>query len=267
MPELPDVERFKRYFNSTSLHKTIDSIEVHHRRVLENVSPRFLQESLAGASFEETARIGKYLFARISKKRGWLVLHFGMTGYLKYFQSAGDGPEHERMLILFENGYSLAYVCRRLLGKISITASPEKYAADTGLGPDAAAISREQFAELFSGGRGTVKSALMNQKKITGLGNIYTDELLFQAGVHPETKKSELSRETVNRLYKKRGEILGTAIDNNAEIDQFPSFYLLPHREKDAKCPNCGGQIKKIKVGGRGTFFCPACQKKRKPPA
>jgi formamidopyrimidine-DNA glycosylase len=263
MPELPDVERFKQYFNATSLHKTITEVEVHHRRVLENVSAGFLRESLAGASFAETERIGKYLFARLTlQSETWLVLHFGMTGYLKYFQSPGDNPEHERLLVSFENGYFLAYVCQRLLGKISITASPEKYAADTGLGPDAASISREQFARLFSGGRGAVKSALMNQKKIAGLGNIYTDELLFQARVHPETEKTSLSRETKNMLYEKMGEILSTAIDNNADVGRFPSSYLLPHREKNAKCPNCGGYVKKIKVGGRGTFFCPACQSK-----
>ena len=279
MPELPDVEVFKKYLESTALHKRIISVDIQHSRVLENIEPQELKTRLAGRSFTGTDRKGKYLFVSTvkggtrlmeppGKNRGedepplWLVLHFGMTGYLKYFQEKEGMPEHTRVLFTFENNYHLSYVCQRLLGKVTFSSSPDEYSNEISLGIDASEITLDQFKGIFGSGRGTVKTLLMNQTIIAGLGNIYTDEILFQSGIHPKSGKNKLSDRDIERLYKKMKYVLETADGIQAKPEEFPSSFLIPRREEGEACPKCGGKIQKIRVSGRGTFFCSSCQKK-----
>jgi formamidopyrimidine-DNA glycosylase len=149
-----------------------------------------------------------------------------------------------------------------MLGKVGLTDSIRDYISDAGLGPDALQINYETFSNLLSKGRGTVNSALMNQKLISGLGNIYTDEILYQSGVHPETKKQELTDSIIKKLYRTMDYVLQRAIENNADPEKLPSGFIIPRRHKEGTCPNCGSKLKTIKIGGRSTYFCPRCQKK-----
>jgi formamidopyrimidine-DNA glycosylase len=260
MPELPDVEVFRRYLNSTALHKKISGIEVRTKKILEGVSARTLRDRLAGRSFSATGRRGKYLFARLEGD-GWLVEHFGMTGELKYFQDPADEPDHTRMLLLFNNGYRLAYVNVRLLGKIAWAKTIEEFADGHNLGPDALEIGRDDFAGILEKKRGSLKAALMNQSDLSGIGNIYSDEILFQAGLHPQSEPRDLDRETVNRLHRTMRRVLKTAIGNKADPEKFPRGYLTGKREEGADCPRCGGKIERLKISGRSAYFCPGCQK------
>ena len=123
----------------------------------------------------------------------------------------------------------------------------------------------EAFRKILSGSRASIKGALMNQSLIAGLGNVYTDEILFQAGIHPKTKANELEEGDVKRLYRKmRKEVLPTVIDRRADPARFPEEYLTPCRKKGANCPRCGSELKQIKVSGRTAYLCPECQQSRR---
>ncbi len=122
MPELPDVEVFRKYLNRTSLHRSIDHVEVKSGEILEDISERSLRSHVKGDSFDSTARHGKYLFARLHKN-GWLVFHFGMTGYFNYLKNEKNEPDNTRVRFDFNNGYHLAFVLQRKLGRISLAKS------------------------------------------------------------------------------------------------------------------------------------------------
>lgn len=262
MPELPDVEARKRYVDSTALHKKISSFELTAPQLLTGTSPIALSSSITDRTLEETARHGKFLFIRLDSGK-YLVLHFGMTGDLAYFKDEGDTPEYTCLQLDFTNGYHLAYTAPRKLGQLGLTDSLQGFLEAKSLGPDALSISRGEFEKLFARGRGAVKSVFMNQKKIAGVGNIYADEILFQAGIHPKTDKKAVSSEEIVLLYDTMMDVLTTSIDKNAEVPRLPEGYLLPHRDEDDTCPRCGGPVKRIEVSGRGTYFCPKCQKKK----
>ncbi len=262
MPELPDVEIFTRYFKKTALHKTIGEVRVNTAKVLDRVSSRELRQSLESKSFAEARRHGKYLLARFVKQRGWLALHFGMTGYLEYFKDNSRTPRHSRVEFLFRNGYRLAFCNQRLLGKAALVDSPEQLKGKKDLGPDAGRLNKDEFRALIRGSRGAVKPALMDQKRLAGLGNIYSDEILFQARVHPKAQSGRLSGAQADRIHEKMRKVVDIAVRKKADPQRVPRDFLLPHRDTDRICPSCGGRFKKIKVSGRSSTYCPRCQKK-----
>ena len=262
MPELPDVQVYANYLNSTALHQKITGFDVE-TSVLDSVSKQTLSRRLKGASFESTRRHGKYLFIELDSK-GWLGLHFGMTGFLKYYKQNDEKPEHTRLLVDFENGYHLAYDLRRKLGKIFVTEKPDEFIKKNYLGPDPFAddINLKFFRELLARKRGSIKSALMDQSMMAGIGNVYTDEILFQAGIHPKSNVPDLSDDQIKTIFNKMKTVLKTAIDRKANPENMPKSYLLPHRNPDTPCPKCDGTINKITVSGRATYFCPKHQSK-----
>jgi len=259
MPELPDVEVFRRYFAATALHKKITKVEVHHQKILEAVSSRRLKKALEGRSFKKTSRHGKYLFAELDSGDA-LVLHFGMTGFLKYYKKAGQKPEHDRLTLHLENDYQLAYANQRLLGRVFLTSQQDRFIENQELGPDALDLGLAEFASILEGGRGAAKTTLMNQKRLAGLGNIYTDEIFFQSRIHPKESVKTLTKKQLETLFENMQEVLNTAIEAQADPKQMPEEFLLPHREEGEPCPRCGGEVKKVKLSGRSTYFCPACQ-------
>ena len=259
MPELPDVEVFREYFNSTALHQKIVEIRVEHNKVLEAISGRRLKDALSGRSFETTDRRGKYLFAQTDDDVV-LVLHFGMTGYLLYAKSPGPEDEHIRVLFSFENDYNLGYVCQRLLGKVAVTDSVKDFVASRQLGPDALDISLEDFKQVLKDARGSLKSTLMNQSRLAGLGNVYTDEVLFHARLHPATTAGDLSESDLKKLHRNMQKVLNKTIEKQADPAGMPRSYMLPHRGRDGSCPRCKRNLETMKVSGRKTYFCPKCQ-------
>jgi len=261
VPELPDVERFKRYLDSTALHQEVARVDVVDADMLENVSKRRLRGQIKGRTFESTSRHGKFLFVNLGEPPQ-LVLHFGMTGFLDYAQSDRDAPDHTRVSFRFSGGGRLAYVCQRKLGLVTLTDDPAALIEEHGLGPDALddKLTAERFCELLSGRRGTIKPALMNQGILAGVGNVYADEILFQTRIDPARKIDELDEKTLKEIYRTMRRVLRTSVRNNAEIARLPGNYLLPHREGDGQCPHCGGRLKQKRVSGRGSWFCENCQ-------
>ncbi len=261
MPELPDVERFKMYLDATSLHQEIVATEVHDPDVLDGISGRKLRASLEGESFEETSRHGKFLFVQLASPR-LLVLHFGMTGYLDYAHK-DEFPKHARVVFRFEGGGRLAYVCQRKLGRVAMTDDRDEFLDSQQLGPDALDehLTVRRFAERIEGRRSAVKSALMNQSILAGVGNIYADEILFQAGIAPDRRAAELDDKALRTLHRAMRRVLQTAIRNRAEVSRLPKTYLLRRRDQDGPCPKCGHKLKTIRISGRRTSFCPQCQR------
>jgi formamidopyrimidine-DNA glycosylase len=258
MPELPDVEIFKQYADATSLHKIIDEIEINDDSVLEISGPT-LQKHLKSHPFEKTERRGKHLFLSAGSQK-WLMMHFGMTGGLKYSEQENAVPGHSRLLFHFSNGGYLAYISQRKLGKIDLTESPDKFCEEHQLGTDALEMSLNSFQELLNNKNGMIKTALMDQKMIAGLGNVYSDEILYQCKIHPKTKAKQLDEEQISQLHSTMQRILKTSIRNGADPGKMPDHYLITHREEDADCPDCGGSVHRIKVAGRGCYICPDCQ-------
>ncbi len=259
MPELPDVETYKRYLDATALHQPIARIRVGAQRLLHGISPQALGRRLDGHSLESTGRHGKYLFVRVDEA-GWLVLHFGMTGKLRYAKSPDSTPRHVELLLQFENGAALAYIAPRKLGRIDWAEAPDDYVAARGLGPDALRLDYTTFRERARSRRGRVKSWLMNQAALAGIGNIYSDEILFQAKIHPRRAVAELDGTTLQTLHRVLGRVLRQAIDAHANPDSMPRSFLLPHRAAGGRCPRCGAQVDAIRVAGRTSYYCPRCQ-------
>ena len=262
MPELPDVAAMKRYLDATSLHQHVADVWVGRDYVLKGTGPERLREALAGRAFESSTRHGKNLLIETDGEP-WLRLHFGMTGNLKYFKQLEDEPGHVRVRFAFGNGYHLAYDCQRMLGRVSLEDGPAEFVEAHDLGPDALSVSRDEFERIMSGRRGGLKRTLMNQHIIAGLGNVYVDEVLFQARLHPETTIDRLSDEELKGLYEAIRQVLKTSIERGSDARDLPSDYLIHHRGEGEPCPRCSAEIRRIKTGQRSTYFCPECQPRR----
>ncbi|MFZ1865080.1 MAG: DNA-formamidopyrimidine glycosylase family protein [Polyangiales bacterium] len=267
MPELPDVEHYKRYLDATSLHLKIAGVHIGTAKILRGVSGRKLTQALRGRCLDRTLRHGKHLFVALDDGN-WLRLHFGMTGSFLYFKNLDDDPEHDRMRLDFKNGYHLAFDDQRLFGQVGLIKDPDAFIATQGLGPDAmdASLDQEAFLELMNERKGGIKSALMDQSLLAGIGNLYADEILFQAKVHPDAPVGKLSLKTLRKLYATMRRVLQVAIDRGAGSEELanklPRTYLLPNRKAGRPCPRCGGAIQTTKTAGRTTYYCPRCQRK-----
>lgn len=257
MPELPDVQVFKEYVDATSLYHGIDAVHLREPALVEDVSPRTVRRHLTGRALASARRHGKYLFLEISDDPDWLLLHFGMTGSLRYYRR-GNEPAYTKLRLDFDNRYSLAYINKRKLGRISLVDGVADFVERQDLGPDPLAddFDLATFRSVLEGHRGSVKGLLMNQSALAGLGNVYVDEVLFQAGIHPETSVDRLDQHVVGKLFRTMERVLRKAIEARADVRRLPSTWLLPHREPDATCPRCGGSIRRIRVSGRATYVC-----------
>jgi formamidopyrimidine-DNA glycosylase len=261
MPELPDVEVFSTYLKSTALHKKISAVEVNTQKVLSGISAGRLRNTLEGRTLEAARRHGKYLFVRLVEGM-WLFLHFGMTGRLRYFKDRDKEKDHDRILFLFSNGYHLAYESRRMLGKVGLLEDPDSFIREKGLGPDAFQLDFRRFNQILDGRRGSIKSVLMNQKAIAGIGNIYSDEILFHAGIHPASRTGGLDRRKRKEVFRSMGRVLTTAVKCKADPAEFPGSFLLTKRREGEKCPYCRVYINKSRITGRSSYYCPSCQRR-----
>jgi len=261
MPELPDVETFKRYLNATSLHQRIANVDVRSAYVLKGVSARELERRLKRRRFESSRRHGKHLFVRTDGDF-WLRLHFGMTGSIHYFKRPEQAPKHTRVFFVFANTHCLAFEDQRKFGEVGLIEDVNEFLKKRALGPDALDVSLGQFREIFAKHRGAVKTILLNQKLVAGIGNIYADEILFRTRVHPATQISSLSGKTVTKLFRATRYILKRAIEANADVALVPKSWLLPRRGKGGKCPGCGRKLRSATIGGRTAWFCAHCQRK-----
>lgn len=257
MPELPEVETFKQYLDSTSLHQVIKVISVSDPRILELDEAEF-KKALLQEQFESSERIGKNLFVKTGKI--YVLFHFGMTGDMFYSDDLKDEPSHSRVIFSFDNGHYLFYISQRLFGKLNIITDLKAYIKDKKLGPDALNMTKEEFKTAIKRRSGNAKTVLMNQEVISGIGNIYSDEILFQTGIHPKTKFNTLSEEQLSYLFENIKKVLKYGIQEKGILENYSKTYLIPHRDKGGICPKCKRSIERIAINGRHGFFCPHCQ-------
>jgi formamidopyrimidine-DNA glycosylase len=262
MPELPEVEIFKRYLDATSLHQRIDDVDVRNTYILKETSARKLARGLKGRRFESSRRHGKHLFVRADGQL-WLRLHFGMTGSLQYFKDDEREPRHARVLFVFANHHRLAFDDQRQFGQIGLLKDVDEFLKERELGPDALDLPLTEFRKILGKRRGAVKSILLNQRLIAGIGNIYADEILFRARMHPATEIARLDDKALKKLSRATHYVLRKAIAAKADTNQMPRSWVLAHRGKGGKCPHCGRRLKSATIGGRTAWFCPHCQKRR----
>jgi formamidopyrimidine-DNA glycosylase len=191
----------------------------------------------------------------------WLALHLGMTGWMYYFRNMKEEPVHDRLLITFAGGAHLAYSDQRLFGRWTITKQPRLFVNQMGLGPDVLGLTLSAFVELMRRRRGIIKQALLDQHFVAGLGNLYSDEALFQSGICPNAKLRCLSEDRLECLFDNIQMILQTAISSQMNISSLPDSYLLPHRMPGGICPKDGNPLLHKKIAGRTTYYCPWHQK------
>ncbi|MBN1240792.1 MAG: DNA-formamidopyrimidine glycosylase [Gammaproteobacteria bacterium] len=263
MPELPDVENYCRFLKRHALNRKIDGVGVATASIIKGASAGGFRRRLKGHSIDAARRHGKHLFAALDDG-GWIAFHFGMTGRFDMFRDGEQDPKHDRVRFDFPGGEHLAYVNQRLLGRVELVSDADEYIRAKRLGPDALDVDERTFAGKLAEKRGAIKSALMDQTLIAGIGNIYSDEILFHAKLHPKTPTGALDAKAVRRLYRAMRRVLETAIAKGAGAEdverRVPKTWLLPHRRKGAACPRCGGKIAAIKVQSRTAYFCPSCQ-------
>ncbi|GKS57837.1 formamidopyrimidine-DNA glycosylase [Nitrospira sp.] len=260
MPELPDVEVFRKYLRSRALHRCIRTIQVLTPRLVQNVGVKSLQRRLQGRQFVSTQRHGKYLFLRLDRG-GWLLLHFGMTGYPVVSKDLVCSSDHAHLRIQFSDGRTFAYFDPRKLGRIGLVNEPSELIRAKNLGPDARTVDRVQFRRQLQQKKAHAKAALMDQQTLAGIGNVYADEILFRAGVSPLARLTDATRATWNVLYRAMQHVWKEAIRKGADPSHLPRTYLLPHRHPGGHCPRCHRPLRTIKVHGRTTYYCPRDQR------
>lgn len=258
MPELPDVEHFRRFFRAHATGKTV-RVVVADPTILRNVTPAVLEEALRGRRFDEPDRHGKWLLAWTDGPA--LLLHFGMTGDLVWSEDEPERHRWDRLILVLDDGNELRYRNMRKLGGVWLAHDRSEVDAIVGrLGPDALEVDRKRFLELLAGRRGGVKAALMDQRFLAGVGNIIADEVLWQAGIDPRRTIASLSEEDRRRLFAKMRTILREAVEGYDFIPRKRSWLSSVRGRPGATCPRCGGPLERTVVAGRTTYFCPRCQ-------
>ncbi|MDD4653171.1 MAG: hypothetical protein PHQ34_13205 [Methanothrix sp.] len=261
MPELPEVEMARRYLQDTSLHQTILSARIRDERILSGVTASRMEQALTGRQFECAMRHGKRLFLKLRDDL-WLTLHLGLTGRLICLKNSQDESKHTRLLVIFENGSRLAFDDPRIFGEAGLAESPRLFLEERKIGPDALQQDLNGFLESMLGRRGLIKPALLNQRIVAGLGNLYADEALFQAGICPRARS--LSVEQLTALFSSIQETLKASLAVNADLEKLPGSCLLPHRHPGGRCPLDGALLSREKIGGRTSYYCPTHQKTNK---
>lgn len=249
MPELPDVEGFKRVFERHAAGKRIRGVTVHDVGVLRNAAPEQL-DVLVERRFGQPRRHGKWLVCPTDAAPA-LLFHFGMTGSLEW---RGEEHPHDRLVLALDDGELRYRDMRKLRGVWLALHEAETEELIEHLGPDALDVSRKQFHELLARRRGAVKAALMDQELIAGLGNLLVDEALFQARIDPRRAIPSLSDEERDELYRKVRRVLRESLP----------YGLVPGKRTwltgartEGICPRCGIELARVRIGGRTTLFCP----------
>jgi len=263
MPELPEVEIFSRYFARHALGQKITLVDVRDERILGEIRADAFVRRLKGRSFTSVRRHGKHLFAETTAKDTWLHLHFGMSGDLAYYRDRAEEPRFARIVFDFAGGAHLAFEDMRLFGVAELVSSPDAFIADRGLGPDPldTSFTFPRFAALLERRRGAIKSLLLSQEIIAGLGNLWVDETLHTASIHPRRAVDRLKKEEVRSIFNAMRRLLRNVIERHDRGADLPSTWLYHNREIDTPCPRCGGSIQRTVVFGRTTYFCPGHQR------
>ena len=258
MPELPDVEGFREVLTSCAKGRVIQRVDVRDAGVLHGVNARQLRDALEGRRFTEPERHGKWLLARTGGPT--LLLHFGMTGRLVCGRPDDAVEAHDRVLFTVARDRQLRYRDQRKLQGLWLAHDESEVAALLERqGPDALAVSREEFGAALSARRGSLKTALTDQAVLAGLGNLLADEILWRAGLRPTSRAGELTEADLRRLYTHMRRTLRSAVTAGCVPPR--DSWLTGHRDDpDPACPRCGTSLRRSRMAGRGTVWCPRCQ-------
>lgn len=258
MPELPDVEGFRRVLVSCARGRVIGRIDVRDAGVLHGTSVRGLRAALEGRRFTEPERHGKWLLAHTGGPT--LLLHFGMTGSLVCAHPGDEVGSHDRVLFTVGADRQLRFRDQRKLQGLWLARDEAEVARMlAGQGPDALTVGREEFETVLSTRRAVVKTVLTDQSALAGLGNLLADEILWRAGLRPALRASELTKEDRRRLYTQMRRTLRSSV-TAGRVPPRPSW-LTGHRDdRSPDCPRCGTPLRRSRTAGRGTVWCPRCQ-------
>jgi formamidopyrimidine-DNA glycosylase len=256
VPELPDVERFKSEFVARAVGRRIRSIDADPT-ILRNTTVEDLRAALAKTRVVGAERLGKWLLCRTDGPT--LVLHFGITGFFP--APDVDAHRHDRLTIDFDDGTRLVYRNMRKLGGVWLVRTAEDERALLGaVGPDARDLERATFLARLERRRGAVKSALMDQSLIAGIGNILADEILWQARLHPHRRVDSLTRDERARLYRALRHVVDLSVTGGDHVESRRTWLSRVRGLPDARCPRCRTPLARTVTAGRTTYFCPHCQ-------
>ncbi|GGX00375.1 Fpg/Nei family DNA glycosylase [Streptomyces lomondensis] len=258
MPELPDVEGFRQVLESCAKGRVIRSVDVRDAGVLHGVDARRLRDALEGRRFGTPERHGKWLLARTGGPT--LVLHFGMTGRLVCGRSEDAVEAHDRVLFTLGGGRQLRFRDQRKLQGLWL--AHDESDIDRLLarqGPDAMAVDRAEFETALSARRGALKTALTDQSVLAGLGNLLADEILWRARLRPDRPARDLAQADRRRLYSEMRRTLRSSVSAGCVPPR--DSWLTGHRDdREPRCPRCGTGLRRSRMAGRGTVWCPRCQ-------
>ena len=261
MPELPEVETQLRYFRNTALGACVERVSITAPNIIRLPSARAFALGLRRRCFVDAERRGKYLIVTLDNGRA-LILHFGMGGELHYHASSKDRPEYTRIEFILTNGRRLAFTCPRKICRVMLVDEASQIPALKAMGPEplGTAFSLAFLEHLIERrSRRQIKPLLMDQKMIAGVGNIYADEILFEAKVRPDRIASTLREDEIQRIHRETRRVLKRAL-RTAEQPEFPADFLVSRNSRGAACGYCAGPIEKKTIGGRTSYFCPNCQ-------
>ncbi len=274
MPELPEVETVRRGLAGRVLGRRVTAVEVRHPQILVG-SPETFARAVGGCSIVGVKRKGKALAIELtapnSEPPHYLLLRLGMTGqFVVAPRQAPLLPHTHLRLVLEEGAEELRYRDTRRFGRVRCLERAELDEVFRRLGPDAEEISEEEFLGALRGRHGAIKTWLMNQQLISGLGNIYADEALFVARIHPLARAGRLSPPAARRLLGAVKKILaravalqGTSFRDYIDIEGRPGNFLprlRVYQRTGQPCRRCRQAIQRIVVGGRSSHYCPRCQ-------
>lgn len=262
MPELPEVEAYRRTLERHGAGRTIARVAVRDPGVLAGVTPGALLAALRGKTVGTVSRHGKIVFADLGPGLV-LVLRFGMTGNLEPIPETGPEPRFSRVLLEFRDGGGLAFTDARKFGSVGLAVSAAAYLSSGRVGPDALVSAPAAFTARASARRAPIKAVLLDQGLLAGVGNLYADEALFQAGLHPAIPAAKVGDAGLRRLHAVVRRVLVRAVALEADWSRLPRSWLLPVRDSGAPCPHCGGPLRRMRLGGRTTVFCPVRQRRR----
>jgi formamidopyrimidine-DNA glycosylase len=292
MPELPEVETLVRRLRQPVVGRTIAAATIYWKRTVARPAPKEFARMLRGYTVRAIDRRAKYLvftLAGVEALAGsqprlqspaegststqattlFLLIHLRMSGKLSVVDRAEPRAKHDRVVFDLDDGRQLRFNDIRKFGKMWLVADPEMVTGAIGPEPLDRAFTLPKFRKLVQSRSGIIKSLLLNQTFLAGVGNIYADEALWQARIHPRRKTDSLAEAEVADLYRSLRTVLRTAIadegtdagDGVIEGDYHPRVY----GRTDQPCYRCHQPIQRIVVGQRGTHFCPKCQPQRGP--
>jgi formamidopyrimidine-DNA glycosylase len=267
MPELPEVETIKNELLPHILGRTVTGVDIYWDKMVRHPSIAEFKRRVIGKKITSISRRGKYLFFKLSGE-GVLVMHMKMTGSLLV-----NPPDNRfsRAIFYLDNGAAVHFWDPRKFGVMWLAEDESAVEAMLGPEPLEATFTRAALAKIFKNRTAPVKAIILDQSAIAGIGNMYADEALFEARIHPLRPAGRLSADEIERLHRAIRHVLrralpkgGASVRNYIRPDGAPGtahgeFVVAHGVGKD--CPCCGGPIERIVVRGRGTYICPRCQR------